>query len=645
MAEHRPEHRRPDTTARPRPDTGLMRPLTAVHARPEPTSAHLRPIPVLSPEEHLRALELRLRGMHELSQAITSNDSDDNVLAAIIRETLVLLGCDRVRLFRLDRARDVLYADAAWTSDGHHVEVPPDQGLLGVVVESRRPVNVRDAQRDPRFDLLLDAATGYRTRALACVPLVDAGGDVIGVLEAANKFVGYFTPEDAALLAAIGTQCSIAMRQAELVMALLDKNIETQEAHRELAARQTEVEVLLAVEHAAATERSLEGALAAMCSAMTARYAASLLAVFVLDPAGTALELVTAGGGWAPSLPSGRLSFPVDHPWVAGVLGDGPRLTGEALRAALHPDGPHGAGSLLPRGLWKDATDFVVRRGDDHPVLGALLVLNCPGPGEREAHQGMENAGRILESVAERVALAVTLARALDEERKAERLASIGKALSGVVHDLRTPLTVIGGYARSMEREPEAERRAEHRVVIKRQIDRIQTMIGEVLDFASGRSEVLLRRLWVRELVAELEATFAQDLADRGVAFVLEDRYKGGVKGDLNKLLRVFANLVKNAREAVIAHPPRDGTPPRISVRFEEGAAGHVHIVVQDNGPGFPKELEGRLFTSFATHGKDHGTGLGLAMARRIILDHGGTLEASSLPDGGAVVTITLEAA
>jgi signal transduction histidine kinase len=630
------ERSRPDTTVR-------QRPLTAAHARPEATSAHLRPLPVLSPEEHLRALELRLRGMHELSQAITSSDSDDNVLAAIIRETLVLLGCERVRLFRLDRGRDLLFAGAACTSDGHHVEVPPDHGLLGVVVDTRRAVNVRDAQRDPRFDLSLDEATQSTTRSLACVPLLDAQGDVVGVLEAANKFVGYFTPEDAALLAAIGTQCSIALRQAELVLALVDKNIESREAQQALEARQTEVELLLALEHAASTERSLEAALTGMCDAVVARYPASLVAIFLVDPAGSALELATARGAWAALLPAGRVAFPVGHRWAAGVLGEGPRLEGAALQAALHPK--VAGDSQLPGGPWRDVADFVVRRGEDHPVLGALLVVNCPRPEGRAPHQGMENAGRILESVAERVALAVTLARALDEERKAERLAAIGKALSGVVHDLRTPLTVIGGYARSMEREPEQERRAEHRGVIKRQIERIQAMIGEVLDFASGRSEVLLRRLWIREIVAELEATFSQDLADRGVTFVIDAAYKGGVKGDLNKLLRVFANLVKNAREALMAHPPAGGARPTIEVRFAEGPSGGVIATVRDNGPGFPKELAGRLFTSFATHGKDHGTGLGLAMARRIILDHGGTLEASSPPDGGAVITITLEAA
>ncbi len=626
----------------PAPTTARPRPLTAAHARPEATSAHLRPAPALSPEEHLRALEMRLQGMQELSHAVTSNDSVDNVLAAIIRETLILVGCDRVRLFRFDRESDVLVADAACSSDGHRVEVPPDHGLLGVVVETRRPVNVRDAHRDPRFDLTLDEVTRYRTRSLACMPILNSRGDVIGVLEAANKHVGYFTPEDAGLLGAIGAQCSIALRHAELVLSLIDQNMETREAHAALEARQTEVELLLGLEHAAATARTLQESLDGMIDAVAARYPASFIGVLLTDPAGQALELASARGSWAARLPEGRVAFPVAHPWVAGVLGDAPRLAGAGLQAALHP--ASSPTSPLPDGPWTDVWDFVIQRGHDHPVLGALLIVNCPGPLGRAPHQGIEQAGRIFQSVAERVALAVTLAHALDEERKAERLAAIGKALSGVVHDLRTPLTVIGGYARSMEREPDAERRAEHRGVIKRQIERIQTMIGEVLDFASGRSEVLLRRIWIRELVTELETVFVQDLADRGVAFSVDAAYKGAVKADLNKLMRVFANLVKNAREALESRPPRDGVGPAIAIGIAEAGEGRVRLTVRDNGPGFPAALAGRLFTSFATHGKDRGTGLGLAMARRIILDHGGTLEASSPPGGGAVITMTLEA-
>lgn len=87
----------------------------------------------------------------------------------------------------------------------------------------------------------------------------------------------------------------------------------------------------------------------------------------------------------------------------------------------------------------------------------------------------------------------------MEEERKAERLAAVGGALSGVMHDLRTPLTVIGGYTRLMEREDDPERRHAHREVVKRQIELVQHMISELLAFARGQGEVLVRKVWVRE--------------------------------------------------------------------------------------------------------------------------------------------------
>ncbi len=590
--------------------------------------------------ERLRLAELKLRGIQEISSLLTSHTSIQNLFSEVIRRTLVLMNCERAAFFRLSREGDLLLPEQSNDPDAGRAPIAVGVGIVGATVADGREINIKDAWRDRRFDRAEDERLGRRTTSVLCVPIKDVAGQVVGALQVCNKRDGYFTPDDAAMLNAIASQTAIVRRNAELFMDLFERNLQNIDAQARLRARQVEIEVLLEVEHAAAVARTLDEALRGILSAVVARYPIGLAAVFIETPARNGLALQAAAGTLDLGLPA-HLFLPEDAELSVAWRNGGPRLSGDALREALlaSPLGP----SLPAPDAIDDVWEFPLRRGDD-PALGALLILNCPGPANPAPHHGMEQAHRIFSAVADRIALATTLARAIDEERKAERLAAIGTALSGVVHDLRTPLTVIAGYARSMEREGDATRRAEHRGIIKRQIESIQGMIGEVLDFASGRSEVLLRRVFVRELIADIEAMLAPELAERGIALELHLTYKGAVRADAKKLMRVFANLFKNAREAIEGDTRDERPPPTISVEVDSDDT-RVYVRVRDSGPGFPAALEGRLFESFATHGKGQGTGLGLAMARKIIEEHDGALEAANTPGGGAVVTLALNPA
>jgi signal transduction histidine kinase len=106
---------------------------------------------------------------------------------------------------------------------------------------------------------------------------------------------------------------------------------------------------------------------------------------------------------------------------------------------------------------------------------------------------------------------------------------------------------------------------------------------------------------------------------------------------DPDQFASLLSNLLINALDA---------TPPGGRVRVEGGATPdrRLRVSVSDSGPGIPPELADTLFTPFATT-KPAGTGLGLAVARRVAEDHGGTLTAANRPGGGACFTVTLPAA
>ncbi len=103
---------------------------------------------------------------------------------------------------------------------------------------------------------------------------------------------------------------------------------------------------------------------------------------------------------------------------------------------------------------------------------------------------------------------------------------------------------------------------------------------------------------------------------------------------DFPRFLRVLCNLIKNAREAM----PNGGIITLTSELLEN----QVILRISDTGTGIPAEIIGKLFEPFVTHGKSHGTGLGMAIAKSVVTAHQGTIAVSSVPGNGTTVEIRL---
>ncbi|HEY7929485.1 MAG TPA: ATP-binding protein, partial [Steroidobacteraceae bacterium] len=111
------------------------------------------------------------------------------------------------------------------------------------------------------------------------------------------------------------------------------------------------------------------------------------------------------------------------------------------------------------------------------------------------------------------------------------------------------------------------------------------------------------------------------------------------IEADRGRVRQILANLITNGIEALAGQP---GGCVQIDTALQSLAeVGTVLISVRDNGPGFRKEILGRLFDPYVT-GKPRGTGLGLAIVKRIVEEHGGRIEAENLPAGGARVQVYL---
>ncbi len=261
--------------------------------------------------------------------------------------------------------------------------------------------------------------------------------------------------------------------------------------------------------------------------------------------------------------------------------------------------------------------------GDD--VIGGIEIIDQRRSGrDRESAWGEEDL-KLLVLIAAQAANAISMARRRSEQSNQERLASIGRMLAGLLHDLKTPMTIISGYAQLMAAADDADQREKYVDQIQRQFDLMAGMTREVLAFARGDTDLVVRKVYVNKFSEELTTQLGAAVAGRGINFEVDARYDGIAYFDEQKLMRVFHNLTSNAVEAM----PEGG---HLTVRIEKEADSLVWTVT-DDGPGIPDKIRGRLFELFAS-GRKGGTGLGLAIVKRVVDDHHGVITVDTGPTG-----------
>jgi len=225
----------------------------------------------------------------------------------------------------------------------------------------------------------------------------------------------------------------------------------------------------------------------------------------------------------------------------------------------------------------------------------------------------------------------------LREVLQAERLAIVGRFARSIVHDLKNPLNVIGLTAEMAGMEgatPQTRQRAAER--IRLQVERISDLISEILDFTqSPPAAFVLAPLDYGAFVTGLLEELRAEANLKSVTLELANPPPSvEVFVHPKRLRRVLYNLLHNATDAM----PDGG---KIYLRFQ-ATDTEVVTEVEDSGQGIAPEMAGQLFQVFATHGKAHGSGLGLSICKRIIEDHRGWIAARNEPGRGAVFSFGL---
>jgi two-component system sensor histidine kinase KdpD len=257
----------------------------------------------------------------------------------------------------------------------------------------------------------------------------------------------------------------------------------------------------------------------------------------------------------------------------------------------------------------------------------------------------LEAAARQIAVAMERVALDAQVATARLEAERSQARAAL---FSSVTHDLRTPLASIKASVTSLlqdEIDLNAEQRTELLRTVAEETDRLNRLIGNILDLAKVRAGTLVpakQPTALDEIVASVLHRLEPALRDVRVRTIFRDA--PDVPADPVQIDQVLSNLLENA---VRFSPP--GGEVVVSVApWRSGA----QVRVADDGPGIPPEDRERVFEAFARGrsagpedgGGGGGSGLGLAIARAIVLAHGGAIRIEGTPTGGTAVVFELPA-
>lgn len=267
-------------------------------------------------------------------------------------------------------------------------------------------------------------------------------------------------------------------------------------------------------------------------------------------------------------------------------------------------------------------------RNKEQKVIGVIQLLN--------KYEGIfsKDDEEFLDGLSLHASIAIENARLAQTMIQNERLSAVGRMAGTIIHDIKNPMSVLRLSAQLMKQHAATKSLKQVADEMIVQIDRFVMMAQEILDFSRGVSDLKIESISFPSFVETIFSFLEKDLERRNITLVSAIEYKGKVSFDPDKIMRVFYNIVGNAADAM----PEGGT---IAISAYQRDAG-LEIAFKDSGVGMPPEIRSRIFEPFVSHGKRHGTGLGMAIAKKIIDDHHGVIEVMSEVGKGTTILVRL---
>ncbi len=491
-----------------------------------------------------------------------------------------------------------------------------DTSISGAAVLRGETIHVRDWENESAARFADSPARRMGASALS-VPM-KRGGEVIGAIGFTRAAAGGYTDDEIALLEAFTDQAAIAVENARLLREIEERNHDLSES-LELQTATSEILQLIS-----ANPGDLDAVFSGIIEQSIRLCDADGGAVLVRD--GNDLVMTSTGGR------------------NLGQVGRRYDVTDVDLSAPVFVE------------------DYnAIAQSDEHGQAGSFVMAPLVVEGR---HYGQLNAsrqevrpfeprhGRILQTFAEQAAIAISNANLFTRLEEQTRLAqeaneAKGSFLATMSHEIRTPMNAVIGMSGLLLDTDLQPRQREFAEIIRSSGESLLGIINDILDFSkidAGRLELEVAPFDLRgcvesafDLVTEPAARKALELA-----FLIDPAIPDGISGDVTRLRQVMVNLLANAvkftevGEVVMTVDPGD-------------APDEIHLAVRDTGIGIPADRAHKLFEEFSqldssTTRKYGGTGLGLAVSKRLAELMGGTMWVESVEGEGATFHFTIAA-
>ena len=553
----------------------------------------------------------RLQVLHAVTTALNTTLDPRQVVNLVLHEAVRVTKADSgsVVLVNPDTGRLDIEDSFGLGPKTMQVKLRLGEGITGWVAEHGRPLRVGDVTGERRY-----VAVREGVRSELAVPL-EFEGQVQGVLNVDSDRLDAFSAADEELLVALASQAARVLHNAWLI--------------RQLRQRATQLETLITIGQDILLPLTLEEVLRHIVHEARRLMNARLCSALLLTPDREELELKASDGAGEDYLR--RPNLKVADCLVGVVVLRKRPLT---VRNVQESDQYQHTELARQEGLVSLLSVPLVS-GDE--VIGVLSVYTG------EPHRFSNDEILLLTALAGLGSVAVRKAqlyeKVLDVEeqlRQNEQLSALGLLAAEIAHEIRNPLTVVKMLFHTLDLQfASGDPRTKDASIIGEKMDQMNRILDQVLTFAR-RSEPELKPADVNALFDDVLLLVRHKLAQQNIKLRWQPTPNlPRALLDRTQIEQAALNLILNAAQAM----PRGGT---LTLATQPREAG-VCVSITDTGVGMTPEVKQRLFEGFLTT-KRTGTGLGLAVVRKIIDAHHGRIEVESAPDKGTTFRVFLPA-
>jgi GAF domain-containing protein len=554
-----------------------------------------------------------ISALYSVAEAINHPLDLQNIMESALDSVIQVTGAKAAGIRLVDRQSNTLSFVASRGLSPEYVKLiqPISLGsaITGEVASSGKPALIADMLEYPITDPdFKEALIKEGIRARLEVPL-SSRELIVGTLGIVSRIPDAFGQKDVDLLTAIGQQLGVAIDNAQLLES-------TQRKARRLAALH---EVASVINQPLSLQNIMGRAIDKVIEVMESDGGG----IRLLDKASRELVIVASRG------------LSSDYICKVECISLGEGIVGRVAKSGE---------PIVVKNISRDSRSFdmqaaalegyqsfvVVPLRTKDETVGTLGVIY-----RRQKEFSLDEMD-LLKAIGDQIGVVIENDRLYQAALQAERFASVGRVATSVAHDLRSPLGAILRSAEFLSR-PEISPSTREKLIssISSLSRRLINTSQQILDYVQGKQLSLhLASYGLSDFLDEVLSVIQVDLSDQGIEIVKQYHFKGSIVMDSDRMAQVVFNLVSNARDAM----PNGGTFTITTQKIDN----QIEIHFQDSGLGIASELAERIFDPYFSYGKKQGAGLGLAIARKIVLEHSGTIRVESERRHGAKFIVAL---